>query len=114
MTLDLQNLNLDRATQVCRARLAELGPEKTKAVGEALAVDFNEHFDYQQLQAQAHGVGEISTADAQLIYASLGELGSESNGGWAADTDTATKYVVTRVIEEIITQRLAKRAVVTC
>lgn len=111
MKLDLQHLNLANAIKVTRAGLAELEPEQLAKVDANLAVDFVEHFEYQRLQSTAHAAGELPTDDAQLLYFALGEVGSEKNGGWAAGTDTATKYVVTRVIEEILTQRLAKRGV---
>lgn len=111
MKLDLQHLNLANAIKVARATLAELPPDNVEKVDANLAVDSGEHFEYQQLQSTAHAAGVLPTDDAQLVYFALGEVGSEKNGGWAAGTDTATKYVVTRVIEEILTQRLAERGV---
>lgn len=67
-----------------------------------LAIDFQEHFAYQTAQSRAFAMGRISQDEAQLIYASLGEIGSDSNGGWAEGTTLATKVAVTKVMLELI------------
>jgi hypothetical protein len=69
---------------------------------DSLAVDFDEHFAMQELQARSHASGLITTEEAQIIYASLGNVLHSTNGGWAPDVDLATKVTVTNVISELI------------
>jgi hypothetical protein len=99
-------------TAIARVRetFATLPADKVESVDTSLALDFGEHFEYQEVQARAHVSGKLSTDEAQIVYAALGEVGSASNGGWAAGTDTATKYAVTLVIGELLKARIAARA----
>jgi len=60
-----------------------------------------EHFHYQEVQARAHVTGRLTHDEAQVIYMALGEVGSATNGGWAAGTDLATKVIVTEVIASL-------------
>lgn len=76
--------------------------ESLTSLQATLAVDFTEHFAYQDAQAWAHVSGIISTDEAQTIYVALGEVGSPDNGGWAAGTDLATKVVITEVVGSIL------------
>jgi hypothetical protein len=93
-----------------RTKIEGLSPEQRKGLEDGMAVDFQEHFQYQEQQARAHAMGKISTEDAQVIYNALGEVGSSSNGGWAADTDLATKVVVTQAIGQLLGMTLGKRS----
>ena len=93
-----------------REQLAALPAEKVASVDATLALDFDEHFHYQQTQARAHVSGKLTAEEAQIIYAALGEVGSGSNGGWAAGVDTATKYAVTLTIQALLKQRIAGAA----
>ena len=61
----------------------------------------------QRLQSTAFAMELLSYDEAQIFYVALGELGSDANGGWAADTDTATKYTCTRFAELLIPDVLA-------
>lgn len=72
-------------------------------------VTFTEHIAYQDTQAWAHASGLISYQEAQIIYQALGEVGSESNGGWAEGTDTATKVTVTKVIGELLGVKIKQK-----
>lgn len=72
-------------------------------------VTFTEHIAYQDTQAWAHASGLISYQEAQIIYQALGEVGSESNGGWAEGTDTATKVTVTKVIGELLGMKIKQK-----
>lgn len=63
-----------------------------------------EHFRYQQLQSEAHALGHITTEDAIVIYAALGEAPDAS--GWAAGTDLATKLIVTEALGELVSRRI--------
>jgi hypothetical protein len=82
--------------------LADVGPEKAEELDAAMDVGFEEHFFFQQTQAEAHASGRISTEEALAIYAALGEVWSSENGGWAAGTDTATKCAVTQAMGELL------------
>lgn len=86
---------------------AKLDETSAKALGDTLAVTFDEHFRFQELQAQAHVMQNLSTDEAQVVYIALGEVGSPSNGGWAADTSLATKVVVTQLMGELLAKKLA-------
>jgi hypothetical protein len=59
-----------------------------------------EHFAYQTLQSRSFAMGKLSLYDAQHIYMALGE--APGANGWAAETDLATKLVVTQVLAELI------------
>lgn len=93
-----------------RAALADKdGMTRTKLEAN-LDVDTEEHFRYQETQAWAHASGIISQADAQIVYAALGEVYSASNGGWAAGTDLATKVAVTQLIGELLEAKITAMA----
>jgi len=96
---------VSRAIDVSREAISKLNADTQAALDATLAVEFDEHFAYQQAQARAHVEGLLSTDEAQVVYVALGEVGSPSNGGWAEGTDTATKAVVTQLIGELLTRR---------
>jgi hypothetical protein len=93
------------AIDAVRPKLAALDAAKRDALDANLAVEFDEHFTFQSMQARAHAEGKLATDEALIVYAALGELGSDSNGGWAAGTDTATKVVVTQLMGEMLARR---------
>jgi hypothetical protein len=86
---------------------AKLDADSAKALGDTLAVSFDEHFKFQQLQSQAHAMQNLTTDEAQIVYIALGEVGSPGNGGWAAGTSLATKVVVTQLMGELLAKKLA-------
>lgn len=94
-----------QAIEGIRVKAEALDPAAREALDADMAVDFAEHFAYQQAQAQAHAAGRISTDEALLIYAALGEIGSAANGGWASSTDLATKVAVTLSMGELLKRR---------
>lgn len=75
-----------------------------------------EHAAYQTAQVRAHARGVLSTAEALTVYRALGDYPSSegdsdrfdapmpdpSNGGWAAETDLATKVTVTTLMGSLI------------
>ena len=67
-----------------------------------MALTFQEHFLYQELQARAHAAGTISRDEAQTIYLALGEVRSERNGGWQPHVDLALKTTITQIVGELI------------
>jgi hypothetical protein len=91
------------------SRCDALTPEQHADLDANMAIEFDEHFAYQEAQARAHVEGKITPDEAQIVYTSLGEVGSESNGGWAAGTDLPTKVTVTMLMGELIKQRLGVR-----
>lgn len=56
-----------------------------------------EVFTYQNLKSRAQVMGKITVEEAQVIYRALGGEVPSPNG-WGADTDLATKVVVTSVL----------------
>jgi hypothetical protein len=83
-------------------RLDGLDEAKRTKLDADMAVGFEEHFAYQQAQAHAHLIGKLRTDEAQIVYAALGEVGSDNNGGWASGTGTATKVAVTMLMGELL------------
>ncbi len=99
------SLAIDRV----RPRVAALDDAKRIKLDADMAVDFSEHFAYQQEQARAHAEGLLTPDEAQIIYIALGENGDSENGGWATDTDAATKVIITKVIGELLSARIEGR-----
>lgn len=98
----------DRPLALMREKVDALEDEKRAALDETLALTFEEHFTFQQVQARAHAEGVITTDEAHLVYVALGEVGSPANGGWADETDTALKALVTQVVGELLARRLGR------
>ncbi len=96
---------VSRAIEAARVKVSALD-DGGAALDEAMAVGFEEHFQYQTEQARAHADGLLTTDEARILYVALGEVGSPENGGWAAGTDTATKVVVTRLMLEILERKV--------
>lgn len=96
-----------QAIERTRVKLANIDDEVKLSLADDLAIDFEEHFEFQQTQARAHAMGKITTDEAQVIYASLGEVQSSGNGGWAKSTDLATKVIVTQIMGELLEMRIA-------
>lgn len=97
------------AIQKTQVAVDAMDDEKRAEVDATFAVSFEEHFAFQQTQAEAHASGILTPEEAQIVYIALGEVGSDSNGGWAEGTSTATKYVVSKLISELLGRKLAAR-----
>ena len=80
--------------------------EALEKLAKTLALNFSDHFEYQNLQAQAHASGKISADEARTIYAALGEVMNSDNGGWQPHVDLAMKTVITQVIQELLSIRI--------
>jgi hypothetical protein len=106
-------LSLDRLNSVIaqsREKCEALEPEKLTEIDKTLDLQFDEWFEFQQLQAQAHAMGRLETDAAQLIYRSLnGEHMSQVNGGWAKGVDTATKFIITQLMGELLSLKIKGR-----
>lgn len=89
-------------------KIAALPAEKASSLDEGMALTFDEHFRFQTMQAEAHAGGILATDAAQVVYVALGEVGSESNGGWSKGTSTATKVVVTQMMGELLARKLGR------
>lgn len=85
-----------------RPRIDALTPEARAKLDAEMAVEAFEHFAYQEQQARAHVSGKLTADEAMIVYRALGEVGSASNGGWAAGTDLATKVSVTLLMGELV------------
>lgn len=93
---------VEQAIARMQGKIAALDEEKVLKLEENCKINFQEHFAYQQAQAQAHAGGKLSTGEAQILYQSLGEVWFEGNGGWKKGTPLATKVVVTQVVGELM------------
>ena len=85
-----------------RDKIKNLPVEKLASLDAGMSLDFSEHFEYQKQQSKAFAMGKLTQGEAQFCYSALGEVGSEANGGWAKDTDLATKVLVTKIIGELL------------
>ena len=97
---------LDDAIAKVQTRLETVSNENASKLGTSLAVDFKDHFDYQQIQANAFAMGKISLRDAQICYIALGEVWNESNDGFSKGTNLATKAMVTQMIGELLSIKI--------
>jgi hypothetical protein len=88
-------------TQI-ESRLEKLDESDRNKLERDMSVTFQEHFAYQTAQARAHAMGRITYDEAQIIYASLGEIGSDNNGGWSEGTTLAAKVAITSVMFDLI------------
>lgn len=103
----LTSERLNRMIEECRTKCEALDPEKYEELDKEMAVDFSDHFQFQQLQASCHVQGVLTSEAAQIVYVALGEIGSESNGGWAAGTDLPTKVIITQLMGELLKLKIA-------
>ena len=99
---------LTRSYDEVKAKLEALDPEAQAALDKEMAVSFEEHFSFQETQAWAHVSEILDTDEAQIVYVSLGEVGDPANGGWASETDTATKVVVTMLMGQLLKMKIAR------
>ena len=94
---------LTRMIDTARTKCSALDVESLSKLDDGMAVEFDEHFKFQQLQSQYHASGVLTPEAAQIVYIALGDVWSRNNGGWATNTDTATKVVVTQLMGELLT-----------
>lgn len=81
----------------------EMADDRQRAViEEASIIDWEMHFAFQEAQKHALAGGKLSPDEAQVVYASLGERWSESNGGWTEGTDLGTKVTILRLMHELL------------
>lgn len=89
-------------------RLDELDDATLKSNEKTADITFQEHFDFQQLQAEMHSSGVLTPGAAQIVYIALGDSFTETNGGWAKGTKLATKIVVTKLMAELLNLKLLR------
>jgi hypothetical protein len=104
---------ITKAVQKAKLLLAEKATDPDvdlNKLDEGLAIEFDEHFEYQQLQAEAHAMQTISTDEALIIYNALGEVygNKTNNGGWQPHVGLAEKIVITQMMAELLGQKLAR------
>jgi hypothetical protein len=103
----LTGTRLSRMISEAREKVKALDDAGRKRVDDGMAINGMEHFKFQEMQAESHATGMLTPEAAQIVYVSLGEVGSQKNGGWAAGTDTATKVIVTQLMGELLSLKLA-------
>jgi hypothetical protein len=102
---------LNRIIDECRIKCDALNDTKRANLNTTSAIDFQEHFEFQKLQAEFHA-GEMLTPDAaQIVYNALGASYGTTNGGWSKNTDLPTKIIVTQLMGELLKMKLAQRGV---
>jgi hypothetical protein len=99
---------LTRSYEQVKERFEALDPEAQASLDREMAVSFEEHFSFQETQAWAHVSGILDTDEAQIVYVALGEVGDPGNGGWASETDTPTKVVVTLLMGQLLKMKIAR------
>ena len=93
-----------------RGKLASKTEAEIAKVDNDLAIDFEEHFQFQQTQAEMHASGVLQMEVAQAIYSALGGSVSGSNGGWSKGVDTATKFTITQLMSELLSIKIKARS----
>ena len=83
--------------------------EALETLAKPMALSFTDHFEYQNLQAQAHASGKISADEARTIYAALGEVMNSDNGGWQPHVDLAMKAMITQIMRELVSIRIKEK-----
>ncbi len=99
---------LTKSYEQVKERFDALDPDAQAALDTEMAVSFEEHFSFQETQAWAHVSQILTTDEAQIVYVSLGEVGDPGNGGWASETDTPTKVVVTMLMGQLLKMKIAR------
>jgi len=89
-----------------RGKLSELDTEQIEDMDKTLDLDFEMWFKMQQYQSSAFASGKISQSDSQIAYAALGEVMNDKNGGWQPGTDTALKFTLMKMFEELLSARI--------
>ena len=83
--------------------------EALETLAKTMALSFTDHFEFQNLQAQAHASGKISADEARTIYAALGEVMNSDNGGWQPHVDLAMKAMITQIMRELVSIRIKEK-----
>jgi hypothetical protein len=87
-------------------KLDDLPAEKVMSISKTTVITFEDHFQFQQLQASFHASGMLTPDAAQVVYIALGENFTETNGGWGKGTKLATKIAVMKLMEELLNVRV--------
>lgn len=90
------------------SRLIEQGEEAVSKLDKVMAIDFEEHFEFQNLKSEAFIAGRIDQDVAQAIYMALGEnhAANRKNGGWTDQVDTAEKVAITQIMGELLSLKI--------
>jgi hypothetical protein len=99
---------ISRSIDELRPLIETLPKNKVESLNDSTTINFEEHFKFQELQSHAHAMDILKTDEATVIFRALGPVyGAENNGGWAKDTDLATKVVVIKIMEELLRKRIS-------
>ena|SRR5437764_9561468 len=90
----------------------KMSDEEVKALEATLNIPFEEFFVFQSRQADAFASGIIDESTSMRIYRSLGgeSYKGEANGGWAEGVKLAEKYMITKLMAELMAKRLRQMA----
>jgi hypothetical protein len=111
-----KSLDIERFRALCDKvadNIIPQGEEVVKKLDDSMALEFDEWYQFQNMQTLAFASGRITAEVAQAIYRHLnGEVMNGSNGGWSDETDTAEKVVITQLMSELIGLKIAGRLAV--
>jgi len=96
-----------RSIDELRPVIEALPADKISSLNETSSINFEEHFKFQELQSYAHAMDILKTDEATIIFRALSPVYGEGNGGWASDTDLATKVVIIKIMEELLRKKMA-------
>jgi hypothetical protein len=92
------------------SKVDALEPDAREKLDKAMDIEFMEHFCFQEEKSKAVASELLSVEVGHRIYMALGSLHTEGNGGWAKDTNLATKCLVTQLMHELLDVQLAHRS----
>ena len=92
--------------EMAEKNLQSVSSAEAKALDKTLDISFQEHYTFQNQQSAAFAGGKLSEEEAKTIYSSLGQVHTITNGGWAKGTSLAMKGIVTKVICELLEQKI--------
>jgi len=93
---------IQSAIDIYQGKLDDMDASKVREFESTMDLAFDEHFAFQNAQSQAFAGGHLTLDEAQILYIGLGEIHSQSNGGWPANTSLATKAVITMACAELM------------
>ena len=91
-----------------RVKLKDVDVKSTAELEKGMSLKFDDHFQYQEIQARAHASGKQTLDEAQVVYMALGEVMSTKNGGWKDHVDLGLKIAITQLMAEVLAERIGK------
>jgi len=91
---------IEAAVALVEERLATLPTDKLESLKKTTALSCDEFFVYQQTQSVAFAGNRLTTAEALIVYTSLG--GEHFEGDWPEGTSLALRIVITKLMAELL------------